>query len=82
MLSAIVILYNPDDEAINNLIYHKSIFKHIIVVDNSEATFYANILERIIQTDNKGLCGVPNITYIPLNENKGIAYALNIGLAP
>lgn len=80
-LTAIVVLYNPDDKVINNLIHHKNIFKHIIVVDNSETTFYTNVLERLIKKDINNLCVIPNITYIPLNGNKGIAFALNVGLA-
>jgi len=65
-LAAVVVFYNPSDNNIKQLDkYLKSVDK-IYVVDNSD-----DKIQRIESTDK--------IEYIKLNENKGIAFALNEG---
>ena len=65
-LAAVVVFYNPSDNNIKQLDkYLKSVDK-IYVVDNSD-----DKLQRVESTDK--------IEYIKLNENKGIAFALNEG---
>ncbi len=65
-LAAVVVFYNPSDNNIKQLDkYLKSVDK-IYVVDNSD-----DKVQRIESTDK--------IEYIKLNENKGIAFALNEG---
>ena len=68
-LTAIVVLYNPGNSEKSIIIHHTDLFKHIIVVDNSDESCEDTV---IIENEQ--------ITYIPLNGNHGIAEALNIGL--
>ena len=65
-LAAVVVFYNPSDKNIKQLDkYLKSVDK-IYVVDNSD-----DKAQRVESTDK--------IEYIKLNDNKGIAFALNEG---
>lgn len=67
-ISAIVILYNPEDDVILNLKTIASQVDYCIVIDNSiEDNSYINDIN-------------DNIIYEPLNDNYGIATAQNIGL--
>ena len=65
-LSCVVVFYNPSDDNIKNIDNYKSSVDTIYVVDNSD--------DDIIRIKN-----TKKIKYIKLNENKGIAHALNIG---
>lgn len=65
-LSCVVVFYNPSLENIKNIDNYKSSVDTIYVVDNSE-----DDIIRIKETKK--------IKYIKLGENKGIAYALNVG---
>ncbi|MCR4581616.1 MAG: glycosyltransferase family 2 protein, partial [Bacilli bacterium] len=65
-LSAVVVFYNPTDVNIKNIDNYKNSVDKIYVVDNSD-----DDVERM-KSSNK-------IEYVKLGENKGIAYALNIG---
>ena len=69
-IGAIVVLYNPKDEVIDNI---KSIFNvttNIYVVDNSE-TINNNVVLFLKEHD---------IKHYQFNENLGIAYALKYGM--
>lgn len=66
---AVVVWYHPTEEQVQNLSSYASLVRNIIIVDNSE-------------TDNWHLlstAALPNTTYYPLLDNRGIAYALNYG---
>lgn len=65
-LSCVVVFYNPSDENIKNIDNYKSEVDTIYVVDNSD--------DDVIRIKN-----TKKINYIKLGENKGIAYALNVG---
>ena len=65
-LSCVVVFYNPSDENIKNIDNYKNEVDTIYVVDNSD--------DDVIRLKN-----TKKIKYIKLNENKGIAYALNVG---
>ena len=65
--AGVVVLYNPDSQIYNNIKSYLPELDVLYVVDN---TPNQNIKDKF--TDKK-------IIYIPLNENKGIAYALNVG---
>lgn len=69
--SAVVILYNPSDEVINNICSYNKAVDKLYVIDNSEDN------NEFIK---KKLQKLPNIKYIWLGDNKGIAYALNRAL--
>lgn len=66
---AVVVWYHPTEEQVQNLSSYASLVRATIIVDNSE-------------TDNWHLLStvaLPNTTYHPLLDNRGIAYALNYG---
>lgn len=67
-ISAIVILFNPDDDVRKNLLSIARQVDHCIVVDNSS----------YISNDIKDVAD--NIIYKPLLGNQGIAKAQNVGL--
>lgn len=67
-VAAVVIWYNPSQEFVKNILTYSKHVEKVIIVDNS--TF----------ENRKFLLEYQNFEYIPLNENKGIAEALNIGL--
>jgi len=72
-IAAIVILYNYDKiKFLLNLDSYKSQVIHVFIIDNSDDEL---IKERVhwFEDDSK-------ISYVLLNENKGVAYALNIGI--
>lgn len=65
-LTIIIVFFNPSDRHKEQAVRLSS-FYNLIIVDNS--------IERIAVFDSN-----PKITYISLGENKGIAYAQNIGI--
>lgn len=68
-ITAVVVWYHPTEEQVQNLSSYASLVSATIIVDNSE-------------TDHRHLlasAALPNTTYHPLLDNKGIAYALNYG---
>ena len=65
-LAAVVVLYNPTNENISNINNYKDSVDKIYVIDNSEDQI------KRIKNDKK-------TEYIKLFDNKGIAYALNLG---
>jgi rhamnosyltransferase len=72
VLGCSVVLYNPDNSAINEITNLSKTFSQIVVVDNSSTE---NLSVKKLVKDNK------NITYFPLYKNTGIAHALNIALS-
>lgn len=63
----VVVWYHPAEKEVEALSLYMNDVERVVVVDNSE-------------TDNKSLCEqLPNVQYISLGENKGIAAALNVG---
>ena len=67
-LGALIVLYNPTNEQIKNCINTSNYFDKLVVIDNSE-----NEITYIEDTDK--------IQYMKMNENVGLAKALNIGFA-
>ena len=68
-ICGVVVWYNPTTENVAAINSYISEIKHLFVVDNSDLS--NEILLEALPKDK--------ITYVPLNENKGIATALNIG---
>ena len=68
----VVVLYNPNiQEIINNISSYISMLDKLYLIDNSEKTNYKQ-LEKFLKNKQ-------NSEYIWLEENRGIAKALNIG---
>lgn len=65
-IAGVVVLYNPDDDCLNNMDSYLDGLEKLYVVDNSS---YSN--ESRLKKNSK-------ITYLPNMENLGIAKALNI----
>lgn len=62
------VLYNPDDQVVSNVQKYNGLVNRTILVDNSD-------------TDNSTLFSeMPNVVYIPLKKNTGIAHATNVGI--
>lgn len=70
-ITAIVILYNPEKYVIDNIQSYAGYVDNVIAVDNSDKHI-SSIVESIKL--------IYNLSYISLNGNYGIAYALNIGI--
>lgn len=70
-IAGVVILYNPDEEVIDNIESYLSELDTLLVFDNSENP-NVNIVEKIKV--------LPRVQYISFGENKGISYALNHAL--
>jgi len=69
--AGVVVLYNPDPAVIQNIQSYLTFLHVLYVIDNSE-TPNTNIVEQLRELGEK-------IKYIALWENRGIAYALNLG---
>ena len=65
-LAAVVVLFNPSEDNLANINNYINTIDKLYVIDNSE-----DRINRLESTDI--------IEYIKLNDNKGIAYALNVG---
>ena len=70
-IDGVVVLYNPEDEILNNIEKYRPFLEHLYVVDNS-----TKINEELVK---KVQC-FKNVKYISLNGNKGIGKALKVGL--
>lgn len=78
-IAAIVILYNPCVDVVNNIKTYINYVDLIILVDNTEEKEFSEYAScYIIDTLSKIMAG--KVKYIPLNKNYGIAKALNIGI--
>lgn len=72
---AIVITYNPENERLRDALFSlENNNLHILVIDNSLADHISNEISNICSA-------FKNCTYVPLNENTGIANAQNKGIA-
>ena len=70
-IDAVVVFYNPTIEMIDNIKKYYPFIDHLFVIDNSSATN-----EEVV----KAVKELDKATYLPLGENKGIGYALKVGL--
>lgn len=70
-IGACVVLYNPEECVVNNIMSYAILFEETIVVDNSEV-----INEYVVDKIKK----IKGVTYIGLENNCGIAKALNVGI--
>lgn len=78
-IAAIVILYNPCVDVVNNIKTYINYVDLIILVDNTEEKEFSEYAScYIVDTLSKIMAG--KVKYIPLNKNYGIAKALNIGI--
>ena len=66
--AGVIVLYNPDNEIYDNIQSYIDEVEKLYVVDNTEEKNMKNMKFKS-----------KKIKYIPLKENKGIAYALNKG---
>lgn len=71
-IDGVVVLYNPNDNVIENIKSYISYIERLYVIDNSENA-NKKLVNQIQELSNK-------IKYINNGENKGIAYALNLGV--
>lgn len=69
-IGACTVIYNPDEQVINNIKTYIDKVNVCVVVDNSEKK---NIVCELLKN-------TPEITYIDMHGNKGIAAALNRGI--
>ena len=65
-IAGVVVLYNPTEDVLDNIESYLCDIDRLYIIDNSIES-HQNMFK-----DSK-------ITYIPLMQNKGIAYALNEG---
>ena len=71
-LASCVVLYNPDEGVVDNIMTYASGVDEVFAVDNSDEP-NAPLLDRITAL-------VENVIVIPMHGNRGIAAALNRGL--
>jgi rhamnosyltransferase len=69
-IAAVVILYHPSEEVVENIKSYSRYVNHTFIIDNSEES----------NTISEHLSEEKNISYISLLQNNGIAKALNIGI--
>lgn len=69
-LAIAVVLYQPDDSVLDNIISYINLTERLYVIDNSISP--VSIIDK--------LKGYPQVTYISMGGNKGIASALNAGI--
>ena len=62
-IDGVVVLYNPEDEILNNIEKYRPFLEHLYVVDNS-----TKINEELV----KKVQQFKNVKYISLNGNKGM----------
>lgn len=71
MIACIVILYNPGDSVIKNVLSYLNSIQYNIVIDNSD---------KPIDSVSQHFVEQLNVDYIFNNENIGVAAALNLGI--
>lgn len=64
----ITVLYNPDSDVVKNVAKYHGLVNKVILVDNSS------------EDNSQIFSNIEDIDYIPLMDNKGIAYAINTGI--
>ena len=70
-IDGVVVFYNPTIEMIDNIKKYYPILNRLFVIDNSPKE-NAEVITKLKELDK--------VTYLPLGENKGIGYALKVGL--
>ena len=71
-IDAVVVLYNPDKNVLDNIKTYSPVVNKVYAIDNS-----TNIDEELVKLIQKE---IKNVEYVSLNGNQGIAKALNVGL--
>ena len=71
-IDAVVVLYNPDKNVLENIKTYSPVVNKVYAIDNS-----TNIDEELVKLIQKE---IKNVEYVSLNGNQGIAKALNVGL--
>jgi len=71
VFAGVVVLYNPDETVVTNVMSYLEFLQTLYVIDNSEIP-HSNIVDELCKFDRK-------VKYIAYGENKGIACALNLG---
>ena len=71
-IDGVVVLYNPNADAVDNIKRYNSFLNKVFVIDNS-----TKVDDEIVKEIKK----ISNVNYISLNGNQGIAKALRVGLA-
>ena len=71
-IDAVVVLYNPDKNVLDNIKTYSPVVNKVYVIDNS-----TNVDEELVKLIQKE---IKNLEYVSLNGNQGIAKALNVGL--
>ncbi|MFT4152584.1 glycosyltransferase [Parafilimonas sp.] len=75
LLAAVVVLYFPDENLINNIYSYLPLTNKLFIVDNTdEPDFKSNYLPGISALGNKAV-------YLPNSKNEGIGAALNLAAA-
>jgi len=69
-IAAVIVLYNPDENVIENIASYVDDVNKLYVVDNSDKK-NRNVAEALQQQ--------PKVNYIDNHGNRGIAHALNVG---
>lgn len=72
-ISTIIVTFNPQYDALFPTIEKLLLSSNVIIIDNTPNTDSSELYNK------KFSCGEFDFEYIPLYENKGIAYAQNIG---
>ena len=70
-IDGVVVLYNPEDEILDNIEKYRPFLERLYVVDNS-----TKVNEELVKKVQQH----KNVKYIPLCGNKGIGKALKVGL--
>jgi len=71
VFAGVVVLYNPDETVVTNVMSYLEFLQTLYVIDNSEIP-NSDIVDELCKFDRK-------VKYVACGENKGIAYALNLG---
>lgn len=71
-IDGVVVLYNPENDVLDNIEKYRPFLDHLFVVDNS-----TNVNEKMVNT----LKEYNNVKYISLDGNQGIGKALKVGLS-
>ena len=72
MIGAVVVLYNPSKEEIQNINTYKNKVAHTVIIDNSDENNRA-LIDNIVSINS-------NITYYSEQNNLGLAKAFNLGI--
>jgi len=71
-IDSVVVLYNPEEIILKNILSYISFIDKLYIVDNSDVKKY-DLIEKIVAVS-------PKCNYVDNYGNKGIAHALNVGV--